>query len=138
MIEAEGMPQSILDEIDSFLIDFGGSYFAVRSSAVAEDLPDASFAGQQDTFLFIRPEDVGRMVVRCWASYWNDRAVKYRHDMGIDHLSTGMAVVVQRMVSSDTSGVMFTVNPVDGSDDVVIESSWGLGESIASGIITPD
>lgn len=138
MIAAEDMPQSIVDEIRGFMAEYGGSYFAVRSSAVAEDLPDASFAGQQDTFLFIKPEDVPRMAVMCWASYWNDRAVKYRHDMGIDHLSTGMAVVVQRMVSSDTSGVMFTVNPVDGSDDFVIESSWGLGESIASGIITPD
>ncbi len=138
MIAGESMPQSLVDEIDAFLKEYGDSYYAVRSSAVAEDLPEASFAGQQDTFLFIRPEDVPRMAIMCWASYWNERAVKYRHDAGIDHLSTGMAVVVQRMVSSDTSGVMFTANPVDGSDDVVIESSWGLGESIASGVITPD
>ncbi len=138
MISSEDMPASLVDEIDSLLSEYGDSYYAVRSSAVAEDLPDASFAGQQDTFLFIKAADVCRMAILCWASYWNERAVKYRHDTGIDHLSTGMAVVVQRMVSSDTSGVMFTVNPVDGSDDVVIESSWGLGESIASGVITPD
>ncbi len=138
MIIAEDMPQSLADEIDGFLKEYGDSYYAVRSSAVAEDLPEASFAGQQDTFLFIKPEDVPKMAISCWASYWNERAVKYRHDAGIDHLSTGMAVVVQRMVSSDTSGVMFTMNPVDGSDDVVVESSWGLGESIASGTITPD
>ncbi len=138
IISSEDMPASLVDEIDSLLSEYGDSYYAVRSSAVAEDLPDASFAGQQDTFLFIKAADVCRMAILCWASYWNERAVKYRHDTGIDHLSTGMAVVVQRMVSSDTSGVMFTVNPVDGSDDVVIESSWGLGESIASGVITPD
>ncbi len=138
MISSEDMPASLVDEIDSLLSEYGDSYYAVRSSAVAEDLPDASFAGQQDTFLFIKAADVCRMAILCWASYWNERAVKYRHDTGIDHISTGMAVVVQRMVSSDTSGVMFTVNPVDGSDDVVIESSWGLGESIASGVITPD
>ena len=138
MISSEDMPASLVGEIDTLLSEYGDSYYAVRSSAVAEDLPDASFAGQQDTFLFIRAADVCRMAILCWASYWNERAVKYRHDTGIDHLSTGMAVVVQRMVSSDTSGVMFTVNPVDGSDDVVIESSWGLGESIASGVITPD
>ncbi len=138
MISSEDMPASLVGEIDTLLSEYGDSYYAVRSSAVAEDLPDASFAGQQDTFLFIRAADVCRMAILCWASYWNERAVKYRHDTGIDHLSTGMAVVVQRMVSSDTSGVMFTVNPVDGSDDVVIESAWGLGESIASGVITPD
>ena len=138
MITSESMPSCIADEIDLLLSEYGDSYYAVRSSAVAEDLPDASFAGQQDTFLFINPGDVPKMAVMCWASYWNERAVKYRHDAGIDHLSTGMAVVVQRMVSSGTSGVMFTVNPVDGKNDVVIESSWGLGESIASGVITPD
>ena len=138
MIISESMPQSLMDEICSLLTEYGDSYYAVRSSAVAEDLPEASFAGQQDTFLFIGPKDVPKMAILCWASYWNERAVKYRHDADIDHLSTGMAVVVQRMVSSDTSGVMFTVNPVDGSKDVVIESSWGLGESIASGVITPD
>ncbi len=138
MISSESMPQSIQDEISELMGEHGDSYYAVRSSAVAEDLPEASFAGQQDTFLFIKPEDVPRMAILCWASYWNERAVKYRHDVGIDHLSTGMAVVVQRMVSSDTSGVMFTMNPVDGSEDVVIESTWGLGESIASGVITPD
>lgn len=138
MISGEPMPESLSEEISSFLEADGERYYAVRSSAVAEDLPDASFAGQQDTFLFIRPADVPKAVAMCWASYWNERAVKYRHDAGIDHLSTGMAVVIQRMVSSDTSGVMFTVNPVDGSDDVVVESAWGLGESIASGLITPD
>ncbi len=115
-----------------------GEYFAVRSSAVAEDLADASFAGQQDTYLNVRREDVVRMILTCWASYWNARAMKYRHDASKDHLSQGMAVVVQRMVNSDISGVMFTADPVTGEDEIVIEASWGLGESIVSGLVTPD
>ena len=115
-----------------------GEYFAVRSSAVAEDLADASFAGQQDTYLNVRREDVVRMILTCWASYWNARAMKYRHDASKDHLSQGMAVVVQKMVKSDISGVMFTADPVTGEDRVIIEASWGLGESIVSGLVTPD
>ena len=115
-----------------------GEYFAVRSSAVAEDLADASFAGQQDTYLNVRREDVIRMILTCWASYWNARAMKYRHDASKDHLSQGMAVVVQKMVRSDISGVMFTADPVTGEDRVIIEASWGLGESIVSGLVTPD
>ena len=115
-----------------------GEYFAVRSSAVAEDLADASFAGQQDTYLNVRREDVIRMILTCWASYWNARAMKYRHDASKDHLSQGMAVVVQKMVKSDISGVMFTADPVTGEDRVIIEASWGLGESIVSGLVTPD
>ncbi|MBR2255584.1 MAG: hypothetical protein IJ856_07260, partial [Candidatus Methanomethylophilaceae archaeon] len=115
-----------------------GEYFAVRSSAVAEDLADASFAGQQDTFLNVRRGDVLRMILTCWASYWNARAMKYRHDASKDHLSQGMAVVVQKMVRSDISGVMFTADPVTGEDRIVIEASWGLGESIVSGQVTPD
>ena len=115
-----------------------GEYFAVRSSAVAEDLADASFAGQQDTYLNVKREDVIRMILTCWASYWNARAMKYRHDASKDHLSQGMAVVVQKMVKSDISGVMFTADPVTGEDRVIIEASWGLGESIVSGLVTPD
>ena len=115
-----------------------GEYFAVRSSAVAEDLADASFAGQQDTYLNVRRGDVVKMILTCWASYWNARAMKYRHDASKDHLSQGMAVVVQRMVRSDISGVMFTADPVTGDEKVIIEASWGLGESIVSGTVTPD
>ncbi|AGI47753.1 Phosphoenolpyruvate synthase/pyruvate phosphate dikinase [Thermoplasmatales archaeon BRNA1] len=115
-----------------------GEYFAVRSSAVAEDLADASFAGQQDTYLNVRRENVVRMILTCWASYWNARAMKYRHDASKDHLSQGMAVVVQRMVNSEISGVMFTADPVTGDDRVIVEASWGLGESIVSGLVTPD
>ncbi len=113
--------------------------WAVRSSAVAEDLTDASFAGQLDSFLNVASEDVPDMVRRCWASYWNERAMAYRNDSGMDHLGHGIAVVVQRMVDARSSGILFTVDPVRGRGDrMLIESSWGLGEAIASGMVTPD
>ena len=113
--------------------------WSVRSSAVAEDLASASFAGQQDTYLNVRRQDVASSVRRCWASYWNSRAIVYRHRAEVDQLGTGMAVVVQRMVDARASGIMFTTDPVSGRKDrVIIESSWGLGESIASGLVTPD
>ncbi len=116
-----------------------GSLWAVRSSAIAEDRADASFAGQQDSYLNVRTEDVPDMVRRCWASYWNERAMAYRNDSGMTHLEHGIAVVVQRMVGARSSGILFTVDPVRGRKDrMLIESSWGLGEAIASGIVTPD
>ena len=137
------LPQDLLLEIDNKITSLPDGYYAVRSSAVAEDLEDASFAGQLDSFLNIKKENILEKIIECWASYWNDRAVKYRHDSSIGHLDTemvtaGLAVVVQKMVDADVSGVTFTANPVDGSDNVVIESTWGLGEAIASGIVTPD
>jgi len=136
-LDADILPEELVDlKRQRGALD--GEYFAVRSSAVAEDLADASFAGQQDTYLNVRRENVVRMILTCWASYWNARAMKYRHDASKDHLSQGMAVVVQRMVASDISGVMFTADPVTGEDRVVIEASWGLGESIVSGLVTPD
>ncbi len=131
-------PEDEIRILKNDLSGMEGQYFAVRSSAVAEDLADASFAGQQDTYLNVRKHDIIKMVLTCWASYWNARAMKYRHDASKDHLSQGMAVVVQRMVASDISGVMFTSDPVTGEDHVVIEASWGLGESIVSGLVTPD
>ncbi|MDD1775452.1 MAG: phosphoenolpyruvate protein kinase, partial [Methanobacterium sp.] len=90
-------------------IDIPKGYYAVRSSAVSEDLPDASFAGQLDSYLNIKRDDILEKVVECWASYWTDRAVKYRHDSSIGHLDSehgaaGIAVVVQRMVDAETSG----------------------------------
>lgn len=118
---------------------FGPSgLWAVRSSAIAEDLEQASFAGQQDTYLNVTREKLAESVKKCWASYWNDRAIEYRHDQGIGHLDSGMAVVVQRMVNADSSGIMFTSDPITGEEKIIIESSWGLGESIASGLVTPD
>ena len=138
MITGADLPEAELGSLKKDLSGLQGQYFAVRSSAVAEDLADASFAGQQDTFLNVRKHDIPKMVLVCWSSYWNARAMKYRHDASKDHLSNGMAVVVQKMVSSDISGVMFTSDPVTGEDHTVIEASWGLGESIVSGLVTPD
>jgi len=113
--------------------------WAVRSSAVAEDLESASFAGQQDTFLNVPTKDVPMHVCRCWASYWNARAIAYRERAGVPQLQAGIAVVVQRMVDARTSGILFTSDPVGGRKDrLIIESSWGLGESIASGLVSPD
>ena len=115
-----------------------GTLFAVRSSAIAEDKDDASFAGQQDTFLNVSAQNVAESSRRCWASYWTARAMTYRHDRGVDQTATGIAVVVQRMVDAVSSGIMFTIDPIGKKDQVVIEASWGLGESIASGIVMPD
>jgi len=113
---------------------------SVRSSATAEDLPNASFAGQHDTYLnVVGHEAVAAAVQRCWASLWNSNAIHYRDRQQFDHTKALMAVVVQQMVRSTASGVMFTVNPVTGdASEMVINSCWGLGEAIVSGMITPD
>jgi pyruvate,water dikinase len=113
---------------------------AVRSSATAEDLPFASFAGQQDTYLNI----VGQTAVmdavrRCWASLWTDRAVAYRATNGIDHRTVRLAVVIQRMVAASVAGVLFTANSVTGRrKEAVIDASPGLGEAVVSGAVNPD
>jgi pyruvate,water dikinase len=113
---------------------------AVRSSATAEDLPGASFAGQQDTYLNIRGKDaLLEAVKRCWASLWTARAIGYRIKNGIDQESVALAVVVQELVPADAAGVLFTANPVSGRrGEAVITAAWGLGEAIVSGIVTPD
>ena len=113
---------------------------AVRSSATAEDLATASFAGQQDTYLNVRGAgDVAAAVIDCWASLWNARAMAYRAREGIDPATVRLAVVVQQMVESDAAGVMFTANPSNGRrDQVVISAAWGLGESVVSGAVTTD
>jgi len=113
---------------------------AVRSSATLEDLPEASFAGQQDTYLNIAGEDeVVEHVKKVWASLWTDRALSYRDSLRVDHDAVFMAVVVQKMVNSRSSGVMFTIHPVTGDKNkIVIESIWGLGEYIVGGKVTPD
>ncbi len=114
-------------------------WVAVRSSATAEDLPNASFAGQQATFLYVKgPEKVVEHVKKCWASLFTARAIYYRTKQGFDHRSVGIAVVVQKMVNSEVSGVMFTAHPVDGSPVIIIEAAWGLGEAVVSGMVTPD
>ena len=113
---------------------------AVRSSANAEDLPDMSFAGQQDTYLNVRGEDeIVEAVHNCWASLWTPRAIAYRHEMGIEHDVVAMAVVVQLMVPSDVSGILFTANPATGErSEMIINASFGLGEAVVGGQVTPD
>jgi pyruvate,water dikinase len=118
----------------------GGTPVGVRSSATAEDLPYASFAGQQDTYLNVVGEDaVVRAMQRCWASLWTDRAVSYRNTNGIEHRTVSLAVVVQRMIDAVAAGVMFTANPVTGTrHETVIDASAGLGEAVVSGAVNPD
>ena len=110
---------------------------AVRSSATAEDLPEASFAGQQDTFLNVKSDGLLDALKACWASLWSERAIAYRETQGMVDEGLAMAVVIQEMCEADVSGVLFTVSPF--SQDVsIVESNWGLGESVVSGAITPD
>ena len=134
------MPQEIAKGIKEAYIKLGQGLVAVRSSATAEDLPEASFAGQQSTFLNVQGGDnVVAAAQKCWASLFEPRAIYYRHQQGFDHLKVGIAVPVQRMVASQTSGVMFTVEPVTSdTKKIVIEAIYGLGEGLVSGEITPD
>jgi len=113
---------------------------AVRSSATAEDLPEASFAGQQDTYLNVRGEEAVLKAVRsCWSSLWTARAISYRAQQNIPNEDVSLAAVIQRMVLSEASGVMFTANPITGArNEILINASWGLGESIVGGHVTPD
>ncbi|MDO8870853.1 MAG: phosphoenolpyruvate synthase [Methanobacteriaceae archaeon] len=114
-------------------------FVAIRSSATAEDLPEASFAGQQDTFLNIKgPQDVLEYVQKCWASLFEARAIFYREENNFDHSKVYIAVVVQEMVEAEKAGVMFTVHPSTGEEKILIEGSWGLGEAVVSGTVTPD
>ncbi len=114
-------------------------FVAVRSSATAEDLPDASFAGQQETYLNMRgAEDVFNAVRRCWASLYGARAIFYRVEQGFEHDKVNLSAIVQKMVDSEKSGVMFSSQPSTGEPLVVIEGAWGLGESVVSGSVSPD
>jgi pyruvate,water dikinase len=118
----------------------GGEVFvAVRSSATAEDLPDASFAGQQDTFLNIKGEtNVVEAVKKCWASLYGARAIYYRVKQGFDHKKVNLCAVVQLMVDAEKAGVMFSSHPSTGEPLTIIEGAWGLGESVVSGSVSPD
>ena len=114
-----------------------GTLFSVRSSATAEDLPYASFAGQQDTYINVKKKDVAEAVKKCFISLYTDRAVSYRQQNGIADPS--MSVVVQKMVDSEKSGVMFTADPVSGNRNrLVIDAIFGQGEAIVSGLVSPD
>jgi pyruvate,water dikinase len=141
LITSTELPEATAAEISEAYRALGDSAFvAVRSSGTAEDLAGASFAGLHDTFLDVRGAgELVRAVRDCWASLWTARALAYRHDKGFDHLAEGIAVVVQIMVESECSGVMFTANPVSGvNDEFVVNAAWGLGEGIVSGVVSPD
>ena len=132
------LPEDMAGEILNAYSQLGGGKVAVSSSATAEDLPDASFAGQQDTFLNVQgDENLLQAIKDCWASLWSDRAVAYRSQRGMEDDQVAMSVVVQKMLQSDVSGVMFSVSPGD-ENSLMIEASWGQGEAIVSGKVTPD
>ncbi|MET8259635.1 rifamycin-inactivating phosphotransferase [Micromonospora sp. NPDC005205] len=140
-VEETPFPGDLAAAITGALARFGEqAAYAVRSSATAEDTPTASFAGQQDTYLnVVGPEAVLRHVSRCWASLFTERAVIYRLRNGIDHRTVQMAVVVQRMVLPDASGILFTADPVTGDRKVAtVDASFGLGEALVSGLVNPD
>jgi rifampicin phosphotransferase len=137
------LPEELTDEIHAAygrMERDGETAVAVRSSATTEDLPGASFAGQQETFLNVRgEEELEAAVRRCWASLWTARAMAYRKRQGIAPETVSLAVVVQRMVEAEAAGVMFTANPANGRrDEAAISAAWGLGESVVSGSVTPD
>jgi len=137
------MPEELGERIKKAYHELSGKHdklVAVRSSATAEDLPDASFAGQQETYLNIKGwEDVVEYTQKCWASLFTSRAIFYRTEKGFSHFKIGIAVPVQLMVQSDVSGIMFTVNPLTNNPkEVSIEAGYGLGQPIVSGEITPD
>jgi phosphohistidine swiveling domain-containing protein len=139
-VEAITMPADIRTAILDAYRDLGGGPVAVRSSATAEDLPGAAYAGQQDTYLHVAGEpEVIEAVRRCWASLWTDRAIAYRSRIKINPEDVKIAVVVQRMINAEVAGVMFTADPVSGDrETITIDASSGLGEAVVSGLVTPD
>lgn len=146
LIEKTDMLESVEKEIREAYAQFSSQVglesprVAVRSSATAEDLPEASFAGQQDTYLEISGiNEVIKHVKKCWASLWTARAIYYRENQGFSHFDVSLSTVVQKMVDSEKSGVLFTANPVTNNrNEIMINASWGLGEAVVSGIVTPD
>lgn len=133
------IPPALSDAILARWNAHGAPPVAVRSSATAEDLPDASFAGQQETVLGVRAAPALLDAVRrCWSSLWTARAIAYRGRQGFDHREVTLAVVVQRLVEPEAAGVLFTIDPVHGADEMLVNASWGLGESVVSGLVTPD
>jgi pyruvate,water dikinase len=146
LIERTEMVETVEEEITeayaqfSRLVNITDPSVAVRSSATAEDLPEASFAGQQDTYLEISGVDeVIKHVKKCWASLWTARAIYYRENQGFSHFDVSLCTVIQKMVDSEKSGVLFTANPVTNNrNEIMINASWGLGEAVVSGLVTPD
>ena len=141
IIERIPIPEDISEEIARFISKLGEkNAYAVRSSATAEDLPSASFAGQQDTYLNIIGKDaILKHISKCWASLFTERAIIYRLQNGIDHRKVYLAVVVQKMVFSQASGILFTADPVTSNRKVIsIDASFGLGEALVSGLVNAD
>ena len=140
LFAAGTVPGEVAEAIRTAWGRIGQGAVAVRSSATAEDLAGASFAGQQETYLNVRGEEALAAAVRdCWGSLWTARAMAYRARQGIAPQSVSLAVVVQEMVEAEAAGVMFTANPATGRrDEAVISAAWGLGESVVSGSVTPD
>ncbi len=140
LIESGPIPDDVATAITGAYAGLGGGPVAVRSSATAEDLPEASFAGQQETFLnVVGAEEVRAAVRRCWSSLWTARAIAYRASRQVPHEQVAVAVVVQRMVPAEAAGVLFTADPVTGRRDrIVIEAAAELGERLVKGAITPD
>lgn len=142
-ILSSSFPSNLEEAIrEGYLALSGGAALpvAVRSSATTEDMADASFAGQQDTYLnVVGEEKVLDCTKKCIASLFTDRAISYRAKMGFDHIDVGLSVGIQKMVNSEAAGVMFTIDPDSGNENfIVIDSSWGLGESVVSGKVNPD
>jgi phosphoenolpyruvate synthase/pyruvate phosphate dikinase len=141
VIEGIAIPEEIQEAITHFLSRLGEkNAYAVRSSATAEDLPSASFAGQQDTYLnIIGKEAILKHVSKCWASLFTERAVVYRLQNGFEHRNVHLAVVVQKMVFPQAAGILFTADPVTSTRKVVsIDASFGLGEALVSGLVNAD
>jgi phosphoenolpyruvate synthase/pyruvate phosphate dikinase len=140
-IESAPIPMEIEEAVTDILSKFGeANAYAVRSSATAEDLPMASFAGQQDTYLnIIGRDDILRHISKCWASLFTERAIVYRIQNDFDHHKVHIAVVVQKMILPEVSGILFTADPITSNRKVVsIDASFGLGEALVSGIVTAD
>jgi pyruvate,water dikinase len=146
LVESARVPAEVDDEIRAAyerLAEFCADPLApvaVRSSATSEDLPDASFAGEHETYLWVKGADaVLEMVRRCWSSLYTERAIAYRHEMGYPHDAVEMSVAVQKMVRPKAAGVAFTLNPRNGDrSQVAIDASWGFGEAVVGGEVTPD
>jgi pyruvate,water dikinase len=146
LIESTPIPEKIVNEINQAYKKLCGLCgvpdlpVAVRSSATSEDLKTASFAGQHESYLWVRGEEqVIRHILKCWASLFTDRAIAYRNQIGWPHDNVTISVGIQKMVKARCAGVMFTIDPVLGDEDkMVVEGNWGLGESVVKGEVSPD
>lgn len=140
LFAAAPMPDGLSDAFSRAYLQLGQGPVAVRSSATAEDLPEASFAGQQDSYLNIRgQESLTEAVRNCWSSLWTARAMAYRRKQEIPSAGVGLAVVVQEMVEAESAGVLFTINPLSGDEDeMLVNATWGLGEALVAGHVNPD